>query len=260
MSTFLRIRQLLSPLTSSCRRVPSPRAYATEVPIPSTSAQERTSTPFVRIVDGLYKTYKPITPSIRHLRRPLTPYLYPGRPLRHLTRPQRSQGGRNANGRITVRGRGGGHKRRIRTVDFMRTEGGVQDVVRIEYDPGRSGHIALLKSRDQLAKQTWSYILAPEGLLAGHTVQSFRSGIPDGLVPGYVDVGRNGKSRMTVPELAVSPGMKEDKAVCNFGSFAVYLLAYSDFIHSLWASQKTVLRWVNCERSRSSRETCCPYD
>lgn len=205
MSTFLRIRQLLSPLTFSCRHVPLSRPYATEVPTPSSSAQERTSTPFVRIVDGLYKTYKPITPSIRHLRRPLTPYLYPGRPLRLLTRPQRSTGGRNANGRVTVRGRGGGHKRRLRDVDFMRKESGIQDVVRIEYDPGRSGHIALLKSRDPHSKQPWSYILAPEGLRAGHTVQSFRDGIPDGLVPGFVDTGKKGGNGETIA--TVAPGV-----------------------------------------------------
>ncbi|KAF8586118.1 ribosomal protein L2 [Ramaria rubella] len=193
MSTLQRIRQLLSPISSSCCRRQFPRTYATETPIPSTAVPERTRTPFVRIVGGLYKTYKPITPSIRHLRRPLTPYLYPGRPLRLLTLPQRSSGGRNANGRITVRGRGGGHKRRIRIVDFMRMEGGIQDVVRIEYDPGRSGHIALLKSRDPNAKQPWSYILAPEGLRAGQTVQSFRKGIPDGLVEGFVDTGMKSK-------------------------------------------------------------------
>lgn len=76
----------------------------------------------------------------------------------------------------------------------MRTEGGIQDVVRIEYDPGRSGHIALLKSRDPKAKQPWSYILAPEGLRAGHTVQSFRQGIPDGLVPGFVDLKKTSKA------------------------------------------------------------------
>jgi large subunit ribosomal protein L2 len=215
MSTFLRIRQLLSPLASSCRRAHSSRPYATEVPLPSTPTQERTSTPFVRIVDGLYKTYKPITPSIRHLRRPLTPYLYTGRPLRLLTLPQRSSGGRNVNGRITVRGRGGGHKRRIRVVDFMRSEAGVQDVVRIEYDPGRSGHIALLKSRDPGARQPWSYILAPEGLRAGQTVQSFRSGIPDGLVPGYVDTGKERKKGEVVTGASAAiVASQEDSGVC----------------------------------------------
>ncbi|KAI0354725.1 mitochondrial ribosomal protein subunit L2 [Trametes cingulata] len=137
----------------------------------------------------LYKTYKPITPGIRHLKRPLSPHLYQGRPLRELTVPLRKRGGRNNHGRITVRHRGGGHKQRIRIVDFMRTDPGPCDVVRIEYDPGRSAHIALIKNRDPnlCGGKVWSYILAPDNLRAGDVVESFRQGIPDGLVPGFVD-------------------------------------------------------------------------
>jgi len=185
-------------ITPPLERVPSPslagtflRSYSTDVtleqrPTDVNAALSRTST--------LYKTYKPITPSIRHLRRPLNPHLYKGRPLRLLTVAQRKKGGRNSTGRITVRSRGGGHRRRIRLVDFMRTEPGPHDVVRIEYDPNRSAHIALLKNRDSnvegLGLKTWSYILACEGLRAGHVVESFRQGIPDGLVEGFVDSRR----------------------------------------------------------------------
>jgi len=130
-----------------------------------------------------YKTYKPISPGIRHFKRPDNPHLYNGNPVRLLTVPLRRKGGRNSTGRITVRFRGGGHKRRIRLVDFMRTEPGEYDVIRIEYDPGRSAHIALLKARDVEVEGTalWKYILAPEGLRAGDVVQSFRSGIPEDL-------------------------------------------------------------------------------
>lgn len=69
----------------------------------------------------------------------------------------------------------------------MRKEPGVHDVVRIEYDPGRSAHIALLKNRDPNASGTrkWSYIIATDGLRAGDTVQSFRKGIPEGFIPGF---------------------------------------------------------------------------
>ncbi|KAH8999169.1 mitochondrial ribosomal protein subunit L2 [Lactarius akahatsu] len=162
------------------------RRYATEVsleqrPTDVNAALSRTST--------LFKTYKPITPGIRHLRRPLNPHLYKGRPLRLLTVALRKKGGRNSKGRITVRSRGGGHRRRIRIVDFMRTEPGPHDVVRIEYDPNRSAHIALLKNRNPAVEgmKKWSYILACEGLRAGHVVESFRQGIPDGLVEGFVD-------------------------------------------------------------------------
>jgi ribosomal protein L2 len=71
----------------------------------------------------------------------------------------------------------------------MRTDPGPHDVVRIEYDPNRSAHIALLKNRDPNVEgaKKWSYILACEGLRAGHVVESFRQGIPTGLVDGFVD-------------------------------------------------------------------------
>jgi len=88
-----------------------------------------------------------------------------------------------------MRHRGGGHKRRIRTVDFHRHEGGKHFVERIEHDPGRSAHIALVKSLET-GKRT--YILAAEGLRAGDTVESFRGGLPQSLIDemgGHVDLG-----------------------------------------------------------------------
>lgn len=134
-----------------------------------------------------FKTYKPVTPSLRHLRLPVSPHLFQGRPLRSLTVAKREKAGRGRGGRVVVRSRGGGHKQRLRIVDFMRTTPGPHDVVRIEYDPGRSAHIALIKSRDPSVEQTWSYILACDGLRAGDVVESFRSGIPDGLIEGFTD-------------------------------------------------------------------------
>lgn len=156
------------------------RSYATEVR--STDINEALSR-----TSALFKTYKPTSPGRRHLRRPINDHLWRGRPIKALTIPLRKTGGRNNTGRITVRGIGGGHKRRLRTVDFMRTDGGPQDVIRIEYDPGRSAHIALIRARNSEANNglRYSYILAPEGLRAGDVVQSFRNGIPPGTVPGY---------------------------------------------------------------------------
>ena len=135
----------------------------------------------------LYKTYKPVSPGIRHLRRPLNPHIYKGRPVRSLTVARRKNGGRNQHGVITVRHRGGGHKQRIRILDYKREAPGIHDVVRIEYDPGRSAHIALLHNRDPnaIGDQKWSYIIATEGLRAGDKVQSFRQGIPAGFIPGF---------------------------------------------------------------------------
>ncbi|PSR80502.1 hypothetical protein PHLCEN_2v6709 [Hermanssonia centrifuga] len=165
------------PSANAFRANVSSRTFASEV----NDALTRT--------DPLYKTYKPITPSIRHLRLPISAHLFKGRPLRQLTVPLRRNGGRNNHGRITIRWRGGGHKQRIRLVDFIRSEPGAHDVVRIEYDPGRSAHIALIKNRNPNADggKVWSYILAPEGVRAGHVVESYRQGIPEGLVPGFVD-------------------------------------------------------------------------
>lgn len=128
-------------------------------------------TPFVR-TDRQFKTFKPITPSIRWLRYNLNPHLHKGDPVKALTVARRGTGGRNHHGHITVRGRGGGHKRRLRMVDFWRWEDGPQTVVRIEYDPGRSAHIALLRHNET---GKISYILAPDGLRAGDDVRSYRS-------------------------------------------------------------------------------------
>ena len=78
-----------------------------------------------------------------------------------------------------VRHRGGGHKRRIRIVDFSRTAAGKHTVERIEHDPGRSAHIALLTHNETQEK---SYIVAAEGMRAGDVIQSYRKGIPADLL------------------------------------------------------------------------------
>lgn len=123
-------------------------------------------------MDRQFKTFKPLTPSLRWVRYNLNPHLYKGRPEKHLTLAKRGTGGRNHHGRVTVRGRGGGHRRRLRMVDFYRREDGPQEVLRIEYDPGRTAHIALIK---HLSTEKLSYILAPEGLREGDQVESYRS-------------------------------------------------------------------------------------
>jgi ribosomal protein L2 len=106
-----------------------------------------------------------------------------------LTIAKRGTGGRNHSGKVTVRHRGGGHRRRIRIIDYHRWEAGPQTVIRIEYDPGRSGHIALIE-HDETHKQT--YILSAEGLRAGDKVESYRGGIPKRLLDkmgGKIDPG-----------------------------------------------------------------------
>lgn len=125
------------------------------------------------------KRYKPTSPGVRWYRAPIYPHLWKGNPYRALTIPKKKHGGRNNTGHITVRGRGGGHKRRIRLIDYSREDSGPQEVLRIEYDPGRTAHIALLKNLETDKK---SYIIASDGLRAGDIVESFMQGIPERLM------------------------------------------------------------------------------
>jgi len=125
------------------------------------------------------KKFKPTSPGVRWYRAPIYPHLYKGHPYRPLTVHKKKFGGRNNTGKITVRGRGGGHKRRIRILDHSRNEAGPQEVVRIEYDPNRTAHIALLKNLESGNK---TYILAADGLRAGDIVESFMQGIPERLI------------------------------------------------------------------------------
>jgi ribosomal protein L2 len=139
----------------------------------------------------MMRTYKPRTPGVRHLKRPINDHLWKGRPFLPLTFAKigHGKGGRNNSGRITVRHRGGGHKRRIRIVDFDRMTPGVHTVERIEHDPGRSAHIALLNEEATGKK---SYIVAADGMMPGDKVQSYRAGIPRELLAsmgGAVDPG-----------------------------------------------------------------------
>ncbi len=113
------------------------------------------------------KTYKPVTPGLRQLVLVDREGLWKGKPVKALTEGKIGTGARNNNGRITVRFRGGGHKRALRNVDFKRSRREEPATVeRIEYDPNRTAFIALIKFADgELA-----YILAPQRLAAGDTV------------------------------------------------------------------------------------------
>jgi large subunit ribosomal protein L2 len=113
------------------------------------------------------KTYNPTTPSQRHLVTVDRSTLWKGAPVKALTEGQHSSGGRNNNGRITSRFRGGGHKQAYRIIDFRRTKKDmVATVERLEYDPNRTAFIALIKYEDG----ELSYILAPQRLAAGDKV------------------------------------------------------------------------------------------
>ncbi|GLK76145.1 50S ribosomal protein L2 [Methylopila jiangsuensis] len=113
------------------------------------------------------KTFNPITPGLRQLVIVDRSALYKGKPVKQLTEGLSSSGGRNNYGRVTVRFRGGGHKRTYRLIDFKRRKLDVPATVeRIEYDPNRTAFIALIRYEDG----ELSYILAPQRLAVGDTV------------------------------------------------------------------------------------------
>ena len=115
------------------------------------------------------KTFRPTTPSTRQLVLVDRSHLHKGRPVKGLTEHQHSSGGRNSDGRITSRWRGGGHKKLYRIIDFKRRKFDVEGTVeRLEYDPNRSAFIALVKYPDG----ELNYILAPQRLSAGDKVIS----------------------------------------------------------------------------------------
>ena len=113
------------------------------------------------------KTYKPTTPARRNMSVVDYSSLSKVAPEKSLLEPLNKNSGRNSYGRITVRHRGGGNRRKYRVIDFKRNKFGVSaEVKSIEYDPNRSAHIALIQYEDGVK----SYIIAPVGLKVGSTV------------------------------------------------------------------------------------------
>ena len=124
------------------------------------------------------KTYKPTTPSRRHM----TVSAFEGidkkaKPERSLVENLPKNAGRNSYGRITVRHRGGGNKVKYRIVDFKRDKAGRATVINLQYDPNRSANIALIEYDDGERR----YILAPVGLKAGHIIMT---GPGSDILPG----------------------------------------------------------------------------
>jgi len=112
---------------------------------------------------------KPTSPGRRHVVQVKSEGLHKGAPHAPLVARKSKTGGRNNNGHITTRHKGGGHKQRYRVIDFKRDKDGVPGVVeRLEYDPNRTAHIALIKYADGERR----YIIAPAGLKAGDPVAS----------------------------------------------------------------------------------------
>jgi large subunit ribosomal protein L2 len=122
------------------------------------------------------KTFRPLTPSTRYITIADFSDITKTKPEKSLVEIRKKTGGRNSYGRMTSRGIGGGHKQKIRLVDFKRNKHGVEaTVAAIEYDPMRSARLALLQYKDGEKR----YILAPVGIKVGVTISSGPTAPPE---------------------------------------------------------------------------------
>ncbi len=143
---------------------------------------------------------KPTSPGRRHLVKVVNSELHKGKPYAPLLDTKSKSGGRNNNGRITVRHIGGGHKHHYRMIDFKRNKDGIPaKVERLEYDPNRTANIALVLYADGERR----YILAPKGLKAGDQIQS---GVDAPIKAGNTLPLRNTPLGSVVHAIELKPG------------------------------------------------------
>ena len=160
---------------------------------------------------------KPTSPGRRAVVKVTHPNLYKGRPVDSLTESQSKKAGRNHNGHITTRHQGGGHKQQYRMVDFKRNKDGiVAKVERLEYDPNRSAHIALLLYADGERR----YIIAPKGVVAG---SELISGAEAPIKPGNTLPLRNIPVGSTIHCIEMLPG--KGAQIARSAGTSVQLLA-----------------------------------
>jgi len=175
------------------------------------------------------KTFNPVTPSQRQLVLVDRSALYKGKPVKALTEGKSSAGGRNNNGRVTVRFRGGGHKQAYRIIDFKRSKfDAPASVERLEYDPNRTAFIALLKYADG----ELSYILAPQRLSKGDSVVAGENvdvkpgnampagNIPVGTIVHNVEIkiGKGGQIARSAGTYAQIVGRDQDYVILRLNS------------------------------------------
>lgn len=161
------------------------------------------------------------------------------RPQRRLTEALRKSGGRNNKGRMTVRGIGGGHRRRYRRIDFRRRKDGIGGIVEsIEYDPNRSSRIALIKYADGEKR----YILWPAGLKVGDKVVSGDKVEPR---PGNAMPLRSIPTGLYIHNIEIVPG-KGGQLVRSAGTFGQLLAKEGNYAHVLQPSGEIRRIHVNC--------------
>jgi large subunit ribosomal protein L2 len=175
------------------------------------------------------KSFKPYTKSVRGTVLVDKSQLWKGQSYKPLTVGQHSTGARNNLGRITSRHRGGGHKHKYRIIDFYRSKRDIKGVVeRIEYDPNRTAHIALIKYEDNDMR----YIICPQNLKVGDTVEAGKNAeirvgnclelknIPAGSSIHNIELvpGTGGKLARSAGSSATLSGYDGDFAIIRLGS------------------------------------------
>ena len=185
------------------------------------------------------KSYHPTTPSLRHMTVSTFEEIDKVAPEKSLLRPMHSKAGRNSYGRITVRHRGGGAKRKYRVIDFKRNKDGMEATVQsIEYDPNRSANIALLKYEDG----TKTYIIAPLGLKKGDVVIS---GEGADIKPGNAMELKNIPVGTMIYNIELSPG-KGGQLVRSAGNTAQLMAKEGDFAQVRLPSGEVRMIRLNC--------------
>ncbi len=160
---------------------------------------------------------KPTSAGRRHVVKVVNSDLHKGAPYAPLLAKKQKTGGRNNNGRITTRHIGGGHRQHYRMVDFRRNKDGIPATVeRIEYDPNRTAHLALLKYADGERR----YIIAPKGVKAGDPVQS---GVDAPIKPGNTLPLRNIPVGSVIHCIELKPG--KGAQIARSAGAAVQLVA-----------------------------------
>ena len=188
------------------------------------------------------KTHKPTTPSRRHMILSDFAEITKSRPERSLTKSKKRMAGRNSAGRISVRHRGGGHKRRYRIIDFKRDKFGIPaKVASIEYDPNRSSRLALLNYADGEKR----YIIAPSGLKVNSTVMSGPDAEPvtgNALPLSKIPVG------MAIHNIELVSG-RGGQLVRSAGTSAVLMSKTDEYANVKMPSSEIRLIKINCMAS-----------
>jgi len=160
------------------------------------------------------KRFRPLTPSLRFKIADDRSQLSKAAPEKSLLIPTSKTGGRNSNGKMTMRYRGGGHKQMLRVIDFKRNKHGIPArVASLEYDPNRTAWVALLNYADGEKR----YILAPHGIKVGQTVMSGPDAAPD---LGNAMLLKDIPLGSTIHNIEIQPG-KGGQMVRSAGSSAV---------------------------------------